>query len=60
MKDRGINENDLNDKGVNPSELMRKQYGYGWNQIVMAANTPVLLQKTMVDGEVDYGIISGG
>ena len=39
---------------------MRRQYGYGWNQIVMAANTPVLLQKTMVEGEVDYGIISGG
>lgn len=39
---------------------MRKQYGYGWNQVIMAANTPVLLQKTMVEGEVDFGIISGG
>lgn len=39
---------------------MRSQHGYGWRQVVMAANTPVLLHKTMVDGEVEFGIISGG
>ena len=39
---------------------MRKQYGYGWNQVIMAANTPILLKRTMVDGEIDYGIVSGG
>lgn len=39
---------------------MRREHDYGWNELVMAANTPVLLRKTMVDGEVEYGIISGG
>ena len=26
----------------------------------MAANTPTLLRRTMIDGEVEFGIISGG
>ena len=39
---------------------VRRQHGYSWRQVVMAANTPILLRKTMVDGEVDFGIISGG
>lgn len=39
---------------------MRSQQHFSWNQIVMAANTPILLRKTMVDGEVEHGIISGG
>jgi NAD(P)H-dependent flavin oxidoreductase YrpB (nitropropane dioxygenase family) len=38
----------------------RRQHGYSWRQVVMAANTPVLLRKTMIDGEVEFGIISGG
>ena len=39
---------------------MKKDHDYSWNQLVMAANTPVLLSKTMVDGEVAHGIMSGG
>lgn len=39
---------------------VRKQHNYNLRQAVMAANTPVLLRKTMVDGEVQHGIISGG
>jgi len=39
---------------------MRSQHGYSWRQVIMAANTPTLLRKTMIDGEVEFGIISGG
>lgn len=38
----------------------RRQHNYNLRQAVMAANTPMLLRKTMVDGEVEHGIISGG
>jgi NAD(P)H-dependent flavin oxidoreductase YrpB (nitropropane dioxygenase family) len=33
---------------------MRRDHDYGWNQLVMAANAPVLLRKTMVDGEIEF------
>lgn len=39
---------------------MKKDHDYSWNQLIMAANTPVLLSKTMVDGEVAHGIMSSG
>ena len=39
---------------------VRRQHSYTLRQAVMAANTPVLLRKTMVEGEVEHGIISGG
>lgn len=39
---------------------MRREHDYSWNQLVMAANTPVLLSKTMVEGEVRHGIMSSG
>jgi NAD(P)H-dependent flavin oxidoreductase YrpB (nitropropane dioxygenase family) len=52
--------------GISPSGLLRqafavrREHGYSWRQVVMAANTPVLLRKTMIEGEVEFGIISGG
>lgn len=39
---------------------MRREHHYSWNQLVMAANTPILLRKTMVEGEVEHGIMSSG
>ncbi len=39
---------------------MKQDHDYSWSQLVMAANTPVLLSKTMVEGEVEHGIMSGG
>ena len=31
-----------------------------WSQIVMAANTPMLLKAAMVDGNPDLGVMSSG
>ncbi|NIB40326.1 nitronate monooxygenase [Pseudomaricurvus alkylphenolicus] len=39
---------------------MKRNHDYSWMQLIMAANTPILLAKTMVDGEVEHGIMSGG
>jgi NAD(P)H-dependent flavin oxidoreductase YrpB (nitropropane dioxygenase family) len=34
--------------------------GLGWGQVLMAANTPVLLRAAMVDGRTDLGLMSSG
>ena len=34
--------------------------GLGWGQVLMAANTPVLLRAAMVDGRADLGLMSSG
>ncbi len=34
---------------------MRKALGLSWTQMVMAANTPMLLKASLVDGRVDSG-----
>lgn len=39
---------------------LRRDHHFTLEQVVMAANTPVLLRRTMQEGEVDFGIISGG
>jgi NAD(P)H-dependent flavin oxidoreductase YrpB (nitropropane dioxygenase family) len=39
---------------------MRKNQGLSWSQVVMAANTPMLLKAAMVDGRVDLGVMSSG
>jgi NAD(P)H-dependent flavin oxidoreductase YrpB (nitropropane dioxygenase family) len=39
---------------------MRKNQGLSWSQIVMAANTPMLLRAAMVDGRTDLGVMSSG
>jgi NAD(P)H-dependent flavin oxidoreductase YrpB (nitropropane dioxygenase family) len=31
-----------------------------WGQVLMAANTPVLLRAAMVDGRTDLGLMSSG
>ena len=31
-----------------------------WGQVLMAANTPVLLRAAMVDGRPDLGLMSSG
>ena len=31
-----------------------------WGQVLMAANTPVLLRAAMVDGRADLGLMSSG
>ena len=39
---------------------MRKNQDLSWSQVVMAANTPMLLKAAMVDGRPDLGVMSGG
>lgn len=39
---------------------MRRDHGYGLAQVVMAANTPILLRTTMVEGKTEFGILPGG
>ncbi len=39
---------------------MRRTHELSWSQVVMAANTPVLLKAAMVDGRPDLGVMSTG
>jgi NAD(P)H-dependent flavin oxidoreductase YrpB (nitropropane dioxygenase family) len=39
---------------------MRKTGDLSWSQVLMAANTPMLLKATMVDGRVDAGVMASG
>ena len=39
---------------------LRKEHGYTFGQVVLAANAPMLCRAAMVDGREDYGILTGG
>jgi NAD(P)H-dependent flavin oxidoreductase YrpB (nitropropane dioxygenase family) len=39
---------------------MHRESGLRWEQVLMAANTPVLLRAAMVDGRTDLGLMSSG
>lgn len=39
---------------------MKKSHELNWGQVVMAANTPMLLRSAMVDGRTDLGVMSSG
>ena len=39
---------------------IRRDTGLAWAQVLMAANTPVLLRAAMVDGRPDLGLMSSG
>lgn len=39
---------------------MRRREELTWSQVVMAANTPMLLKAAMVDGRPDLGVMAGG
>jgi len=39
---------------------MRREGGLSWGQVLMAANTPVLLRAAMVDGRTELGLMSSG
>jgi NAD(P)H-dependent flavin oxidoreductase YrpB (nitropropane dioxygenase family) len=39
---------------------MRRTRELTWNQVVMAANTPILLRKAMVDGDTSLGVMASG
>ena len=45
---------------VRQGRAMRRESGLNWGQVLMAANTPVLLRAAMVDGRTDLGLMSSG
>ncbi len=45
---------------VREGVAMHKNQELSWSQVVMAANTPMLLKASMVDGRPDLGVMSSG
>jgi NAD(P)H-dependent flavin oxidoreductase YrpB (nitropropane dioxygenase family) len=45
---------------VSEGVAMRKRHGLTWSQVMMAANTPMLLRRTMVDGDPSGGVMASG
>ncbi len=45
---------------VAEGRAMRKSMDLTWTQVVMAANTPMLLKAALVDGRVDSGVMASG
>jgi len=39
---------------------LRRAHGLGWSQVLMAANTPVMLRASMVEGRTDLGTLASG
>jgi NAD(P)H-dependent flavin oxidoreductase YrpB (nitropropane dioxygenase family) len=39
---------------------MRRSQNLTWTQVVMAANTPMLLRAAMVEGRIDLGVMASG
>ncbi|MFE8013891.1 NAD(P)H-dependent flavin oxidoreductase [Streptomyces antibioticus] len=39
---------------------MRRGHDLGWSQVLMAANTPMMLRASMVDGRTDLGTLASG
>jgi NAD(P)H-dependent flavin oxidoreductase YrpB (nitropropane dioxygenase family) len=45
---------------IGQGRALRRDTGLSWAQVLMAANTPVLLRAAMVDGRPDLGLMSSG
>ncbi|MCB1004124.1 MAG: nitronate monooxygenase, partial [Acidimicrobiales bacterium] len=45
---------------VREGVAMHRNQELSWSQVVMAANTPMLLKASMVDGRPDLGVMSSG
>jgi NAD(P)H-dependent flavin oxidoreductase YrpB (nitropropane dioxygenase family) len=39
---------------------MKRSRGLSWAQVIMAANTPMMLRSSMVDGRIDLGTLASG
>jgi NAD(P)H-dependent flavin oxidoreductase YrpB (nitropropane dioxygenase family) len=39
---------------------MKRNHGLSWSAVVMAANTPMMLRSSMVDGRIDLGTLASG
>jgi NAD(P)H-dependent flavin oxidoreductase YrpB (nitropropane dioxygenase family) len=45
---------------VREGRAMRRTHDLTWSQVLMAANTPMLLKAAMVDGRPDLGVMASG
>jgi NAD(P)H-dependent flavin oxidoreductase YrpB (nitropropane dioxygenase family) len=45
---------------IRQGRAMRRGSELSWAQVLMAANTPMLLRAAMVDGRPDLGLMSSG
>ena len=45
---------------ISEGRAMRQSQELSWSQVIMAANTPMLLKASMVDGRPDLGVMSSG
>jgi NAD(P)H-dependent flavin oxidoreductase YrpB (nitropropane dioxygenase family) len=45
---------------IRQGQAMRRDTGLTWAQVLMAANTPVLLRAAMVDGHPEAGLLPSG
>lgn len=45
---------------IREGRAMRKTHDLTWSQVIMAANTPVLLRAAMVEGRTDIGVMASG
>ena len=39
---------------------MKRTLELSWAQVIMAANTPMLLRQAMVEGNLDFGVMASG
>ena len=39
---------------------MKRSHQLTWSQVLMAANTPMMLRASMVDGRTDQGTLASG
>ncbi|MGW9131868.1 NAD(P)H-dependent flavin oxidoreductase [Streptomyces sp. NPDC055681] len=56
QKVSGISWGDMAREGL----AMRRSHDLGWSQVLMAANTPMMLRASMVDGRTDLGTLASG
>ena len=45
---------------ANTGITMHRESGFPWNQVLMAANAPMLTKAALVEGRVDAGILPTG
>jgi NAD(P)H-dependent flavin oxidoreductase YrpB (nitropropane dioxygenase family) len=56
QKMSGISWRDMIREGLS----MKKTHDLGWTQVLMAANTPMMLHASMVEGRTDLGTLASG
>ncbi len=56
QKESGTKWSDMLREGA----AMKKGHELAWSQVLMAANTPMLLKASMVDGRTDLGLMTSG